>query len=83
MSANLSTEVANALYWDCAIPRDVVTAEIEGGWVTLRGTVQRPYQRSSAEADVRRLPDVIGVKNEIVVRPLAQIDLANLAAASL
>lgn len=65
----LTAEVENALHWDFSIPRHAVTAEVKGGWVTLRGTVERPYQKSSAEADVRRLAGVIGVKNEIVVRP--------------
>ncbi len=69
MQAQLSAEVANALHWDFSIPRHTVTAEVSGGWVILRGTVERTYQKSGAEADVRRLAGVIGVKNEIVVRP--------------
>ncbi len=83
MPAQISIEVANALHWDYSIPRDTITAEVADGWVTLRGTVAEKYQKSSAEADVLRLADVVGVKNEIVVRPLHQIELANLAAPGL
>jgi osmotically-inducible protein OsmY len=65
---DLLAEVANALHWDCAIPRHRVTAEVVGGTVTLRGIVDRPYQKSCAEATVLRVPGVIGVKNEIVLQ---------------
>src|SRR5208337_5073218 len=65
---DIRAEVANALHWDIAIPRHRVTAEVDGGWVTLQGVVEWAYQRSLAEADARRVPGVTGVKNEIAVR---------------
>ena len=65
--SDLLSEVANALYWDCAIPRHRVTAEVVDGMVTLRGLVERPYQKSCAEATVRRVAGVIGVNNEIAL----------------
>ena len=66
--SGLRADVANALYWDLAIPRYRVTAEVDHGLVTLQGVVERGYQRSCAEAIVRRVPGVIGVRNEISVR---------------
>ena len=65
---DIRAEVANSLHWDIAIPRHRVTAKVDGGWVTLQGVVEWAYQRSLAEADVRRVPGVIAVKNEIAVR---------------
>ena len=65
---DIRAEVANALHWDIAIPRHRVTADVHGGWVTLQGVVEWAYQRSLAEADVRRVPGVTGIKNEIAVR---------------
>ncbi len=65
---DVRAEVANALYWDLAVPRDRVTAKVHHGVVTLTGVVERPYERSCAEADVLRVPGVIGVRNAIVVR---------------
>ena len=65
---DIRAEVANALHWDVAIPRHRVTAEVDGGRVTLQGAVEWAYQRSLAEADVRRVPGVTGVENEIAVR---------------
>ena len=65
---DIRAEVANALHWDIAIPRHRVTAKVDGGWVTLQGVVEWAYQRSLAEADVRRVPGVTDIKNEIAVR---------------
>ena len=63
--ADIRAEVANALHWNLAIPPHRVTAELNGGVVTLRGVVEWDYQKSCAEATVRRVPGVIGVRNEI------------------
>lgn len=65
--ADCHAEVANALYWDPAIPRDRVIAQVDDGKVTLKGVVERSYQKSYAEAIVRRVPGVIVVRNEIAV----------------
>jgi osmotically-inducible protein OsmY len=69
---DILVEVANALHWDVAVPRHRVTAKVDGGWVTLTGVVDWAYQRSCAEADVRRVPGVIGIKNEIALRPVQE-----------
>jgi osmotically-inducible protein OsmY len=66
--ADIRAEVANALHWNLAIPPHRVTAEVKGGLVTLRGVVERDYQKSCAEATVRRVPGVVGVSNEIAIR---------------
>lgn len=71
--SDLRADVANALYWELAIPRHRVTAEVDHGLVTLQGVVERAYQRSCAEAIVRRVPGVIGVRNEIAVRAAQEL----------
>jgi osmotically-inducible protein OsmY len=63
----VAASVLNALYWDLAVPPDRVSAKCEKGWVTLTGEVDRAYQKSSAEADVRKIRGVVGVTNEIKV----------------
>ena len=65
--ADIENEVANALHWDLAVPRHRVIAQVRNGLVTLRGVVERAYQKASAEAAVRRVPGVIDVRNEIAV----------------
>jgi osmotically-inducible protein OsmY len=65
---DIRAEVANALQWDPAIPPHRVTAEVDGGLVTLEGVVDRAYQKSYAEAIARRVPGVTGVRNKIAIR---------------
>ena len=47
-----------------------VQAEVRDGFITLRGEVEYPYQRTDAEEAVRYVLGVRGVVNEITVRPL-------------
>jgi osmotically-inducible protein OsmY len=57
--------VLNAIYWDLAVPRDRLNVDVENGWVTISGMVDRPYQKASAESDARGVSGVIGVTNLI------------------
>jgi BON domain len=59
--------VLNELYFECAIPRDRLTVRFQNRHVTLSGEVEWPYQKSCAEAAVRRVPGVTGIANEIAV----------------
>ena len=59
--------VQNALHWDLAVPRDCVKVRCDNGWVVLTGIVEHAYQKSAAEADVRRIREIVGVSNKIVV----------------
>lgn len=63
----IAAEARNAIFWDLAVPRDRVSVHCDHGWLTLTGSVERPYQRSAAEADVWRVPGVLGVTNAIAV----------------
>jgi osmotically-inducible protein OsmY len=64
-SEDVQTKVLNALLWELAVPPHSVTVEVENGWVTMSGTVDRSYQRTCAESDARRVPGVLGVNNHI------------------
>ena len=44
-----------------------VRVHVDRGIVTLTGSVQWPRERTAAEAVVRRIDGVLGVKNEISV----------------
>ena len=68
-SDNVKTEVLNALHWDLAVPPHRVKVEVENGWVTISGIVDRPYQLACAESDARRVPGVVGVINQIRLAP--------------
>ena len=66
---DLHARVANALHWNLAIPRNRIDVRVEGDWVTLRGVVERTYEKSCAEALAQHVPGIVGVRNEIEVRP--------------
>ncbi len=72
-SDDVETDVLNALYWDLAVPPHRLKVEVENGWVTMSGMVDRPYQIACAESDVRRVPGVVGVNNQIRLAP-AQVE---------
>ena len=72
-SEDVRTRVLNALYWDLAVPRHRLSVDVENGWVTVSGMVDRPYQRTCAESDARSVPGVVGVTNQI---RLAQAQVA-------
>lgn len=67
--SSLAAAVANALEWDIRVPHVKVSVRVEGGWVTLGGSVERQCQRSGAEDAVSHLTGVHGIRNEIVVEP--------------
>ncbi len=60
--------VLNELHWDLAVPRNRLRVAFHNGYVILSGEVEWPYQKSCAEADVRRVPGVTAIANEIAVR---------------
>ncbi len=68
-SDDVKTAVLNALYWDLAVPPHRVKVEVENGWVTMSGMVNRPYQLACAESDARKVPGVAGVTNQIRLAP--------------
>jgi osmotically-inducible protein OsmY len=59
----------NALKWDFEVPESKVEVVVKGGWITLSGVVDRQYQRESAERSVRYLKGVVGVTNDITIKP--------------
>jgi osmotically-inducible protein OsmY len=73
--ADVRDAILNSLYWDVAIPRGRLSVAFQNGCATLSGEVDRPYEKSCAEADVRRVPGVVGVKNKIAIHPFGSKSL--------
>ena len=65
----IASAAINRLGWNSAVPIDAVKVKAEKGWFTLTGIVDWHYQEKAAEDDVRRLWGVIGVSNEITIKP--------------
>ena len=66
---DIAAAVVNRLEWDVAVPRDAVEVKVEDGWITLSGEVDRNFQREAATQDVSRLHGVVGVTNQITLKP--------------
>jgi len=66
----IATRALNIIAW-MANANDAVKVTVDNGWVKLSGAVEWNYQKQEAERAVRRLNGVIGVTNNITVRPRA------------
>jgi osmotically-inducible protein OsmY len=55
--------------WDVSIPRDTIKVTVDKGWVTLTGEVDWHYQKDAASMDVRALFGVVGVSNQVTIKP--------------
>jgi osmotically-inducible protein OsmY len=52
-----------------SIPADQIKVTVKGGWVTLEGSVEWQYQKAIAESAVKQLRGVLGITNNIQVKP--------------
>ena len=68
---DITEAIAHVLEWNVQVPEDRVHATVEHGWVTLDGDVDHDYQRREVERMVRHVRGVIGLLNNITVRPPA------------
>jgi osmotically-inducible protein OsmY len=64
----LRNAVLRALRLEPHTPHGLLAFDVRDGRVTLRGVVELPIQIAAAEAAVRKLPGVLGVRNEIRLR---------------
>ena len=66
---DIATAIVNRLAWDTQIPHDRVKATVEKGRVVLTGEVEWQFQKEAAEDHVRYLMGVVGVSNQLTLRP--------------
>ena len=62
------------LAWDASVPRDAIDIRVEKGWVTLNGEVDWQFQKQAAARAVRTLIGVVGVSNQIEIKPTVNAD---------
>ena len=74
--SDIAKSALEALRWHSWVPEQRVRVEVEGGWVTLSGEVDRRYEAASAERAVRDLTGVRGVTNKITVKPVSSKNVA-------
>lgn len=69
---DIAEALLTALRWSVQVPDEHVKVNVENGWVQLSGEVEWEYQREAAEDAARGLSGVIGITNDIVLRPKLQ-----------
>src|ERR1700733_1753604 len=69
---DIAAAAIGALKWDFEVPDGRVKVVVNDGWVTLDGTVDWQFQRDAADRCVRYLRGVVGVTNEISIKPSAK-----------
>ena len=52
-----------------SIPSDKIKVTVNNGWVTLEGSVDWQYQKTLAESAMKKLRGVLGIFNNIEVKP--------------
>jgi osmotically-inducible protein OsmY len=67
---DIAAAAIERLGWDSSIPRDAVEVSVEEGWVTLSGEVDWNFQREIAARDIGALHGVIGVSNQLAIKPV-------------
>jgi osmotically-inducible protein OsmY len=73
----IASAALNRLAWDSGVPTDSVKVKVEAGWVTLNGEVEWRYQKDAARRDIRTLWGVVGVSDQITIKPV--VDTAQLS----
>jgi len=68
----IAQRALSIMSWDAQLPSGAVKVKVEKGWVTLTGAVEWFYQKNAAAAAVRKLSGVVGVSNQIEVKPRIQ-----------
>lgn len=66
---DIAHQAVNALTWDTEVPDEQVRVGVANGWITLEGEVEWRYQKDAAERVVRNLAGVLGVTNDIRLKP--------------
>ncbi|CAI8702792.1 hyperosmotically inducible periplasmic protein [Pseudomonas chlororaphis] len=65
----IANRALNILNWSSGVPEGDIKIMVQNGWITLEGEVDWQYQKETAERAVRKLSGVVGVDNQLTLRP--------------
>lgn len=65
----IAERAVKLLEWDILVPKDVIRVKVQNGYVSLEGEVVWQFERRAAEENVRKLTGVVGVFNNITIKP--------------
>ncbi|MCW6511744.1 BON domain-containing protein [Lichenifustis flavocetrariae] len=66
---DIAREAIGRLAWHVVDPEYKVAIKVEKGWMTLSGQVEWHFQKEATESEIRRLPGVVGLDNQITIKP--------------
>lgn len=67
--AEIVRAAIHALEWNASVPKSAIKISVQDGWVMLTGEVSWAFQRWAAVSTVRNLIGVVGVNDQIVIKP--------------
>jgi osmotically-inducible protein OsmY len=74
----IAREAVQSLQSYVSIPKDKIKVTVKNGWLTLEGSVDWQYQKILAESAVKHLKGVVGITNNIEIKPhLSPTDVKN------
>jgi osmotically-inducible protein OsmY len=65
----IARDAVHELQSHISIPADQIKVTVKSGWVTLEGSVDWQYQKAIAESAVKKIRGVLGITNNIQVKP--------------
>jgi osmotically-inducible protein OsmY len=65
----IARDAVQSLQSYISLPADKLKVTVKNGWVKLEGTVDWKYQKNLAESAVKHLRGVLGITNNIEVKP--------------
>jgi osmotically-inducible protein OsmY len=74
-NADIARTATSVVQWSTILPRADIQVMVEKGWLTLTGEVHWDYQRKAIGSLVGHLMGVVGVSNQIVLKPQVQTSL--------
>ncbi|WFU34329.1 BON domain-containing protein [Bradyrhizobium brasilense] len=69
---DIARDAVAALKSQLPISHDQIKVIVKDGWITLEGTVEWQYQKTTADTAVRKVKGVKGVTNVITLKPKIQ-----------
>ena len=74
----IATAVIDLLARDVSVLPDSIKVRVEKGWITLTGELDSYYNKIALDQEVRRLHGVVGLSNQVIVKPCVHIsNIAN------
>jgi osmotically-inducible protein OsmY len=65
----IAERAVKLLDWNVLVPKNQVRVKVQGGYVILDSEVTWQFERRAAEENVRKLGGVVGVFNNITIKP--------------